>query len=70
MADALDSKDTAKKLEAFGCQELILYTDEANEKSTIQMAGAAIDKPGKVDILVKNARIYPPTPFESLAKLR
>jgi NAD(P)-dependent dehydrogenase (short-subunit alcohol dehydrogenase family) len=67
IADVLDGSDTAKKVESYGCQALVLNTDVTNEESVNQMAATTVEKCGRIDILVNNAGIYPAAPFETLA---
>jgi NAD(P)-dependent dehydrogenase (short-subunit alcohol dehydrogenase family) len=59
----------AKELEADGHEAMFVATDVSSETSTADMAAAATDRFGGVDILVNNAAIFQGLPFESIEEM-
>jgi 3-oxoacyl-[acyl-carrier protein] reductase len=64
-ADGDAVRDTADRLGAFG-PTLPVTTDISQKVSAEALAAAAIDRYGRVDILVQNAGIYPWTLIENI----
>lgn len=58
VCDTLDCTQTAQEIEAAGGEVLALKTDVASEPSTVEMAKKAVERFGRIDILVNNAAIY------------
>lgn len=54
---------TAEELAEEGFEVLPVVTDVSNKASTENMAKAALDKWGRIDILVNNAALYTAAPF-------
>ena len=55
------------EIESRGGRALALMADVSDEPAVQQMAGAAADRLGRIDILVNNAAVRPEKPFESLS---
>ena len=53
--DLEGARQTARKVEALGCEALALKVDVANRGQVDAMVKAAIDRFGQIDILVNNA---------------
>lgn len=57
IASSADADETAKQLEALGCETLVYKCDVRNYDEVSEMVKATIEKFGSVDILVNNAGI-------------
>ncbi len=58
ICDVLDCETTAKEIEAIGGEVLAIRTDVTSEEDTAEMAKKAVERFGRIDILVNNAAIY------------
>jgi len=58
VADIVDPEPTVKEIEAGGGQALGVGCDVSREEDTQRMATKAIDRWGRIDVLVNNAAIY------------
>src|SRR5690349_21775152 len=68
-ADILSCAETVAQVRQAGGEALGVTADVANAQSTQAMAGEAIQRFGRIDILVNNAAIYGGlklTPFEQI----
>lgn len=69
VADILDGSAVAREIEASGSQAIAIETDVADEASAEAMAAAAIERFGRIDVLINNAAIYASLtlkPFEEI----
>jgi NAD(P)-dependent dehydrogenase (short-subunit alcohol dehydrogenase family) len=57
-AEQVDAEDTAKKVEEYGRQCLLLAGDISKEETSKTAVAEAVKKYGKIDILVNNAAIH------------
>ncbi len=57
-ADLSDCADTVSKVEKAGSQAIYVKTDVSNEQQCFAMAKAAVDKFGRIDVLINNAGIF------------
>ncbi len=57
IASSVDADETAKQLEALGCETLVYKCDVRNYDEVSEMVKATIERFGSVDILVNNAGI-------------
>lgn len=70
LADVLDSSGVAQAIQREGGRALSLKTDVTNEQSVSEMARAAVDQFGSLDILVNNAALFgnvQPKPFMEIS---
>jgi NAD(P)-dependent dehydrogenase (short-subunit alcohol dehydrogenase family) len=58
VADVLDPKGVKEAVEEKGGEALCLDTDVSEEESTKEMARKAIDRFGRIDILINNAALF------------
>lgn len=69
IADVLDGAPLAAELVATGAEAIAVRADVANEASAKAMAEAAVERFGRIDVLVNNAAIYASLeiqPFEDI----
>jgi 3-oxoacyl-[acyl-carrier protein] reductase len=57
-ADVLDLEPVVAAIEAGGGTALAVATDVSDEQSTVDLAQAALDRFGRIDVLVNNAAIF------------
>ncbi|ROO29827.1 SDR family NAD(P)-dependent oxidoreductase [Salinisphaera orenii] len=69
IADVLDGTAVAQAIEAEGGQAISVWTDVSDEASTQAMVDAAVERFGRVDILVNNAAIYASLSLKSFEKI-
>jgi len=63
---AKDNADTvAQEITDMGGEALVLQTDVSSEKSTQEMAETAVDRFGRIDVLVNNAAIFYGLPLKT-----
>lgn len=67
--DLRDCSETLAAIESEGAEGLALQTDVTSADSTKEMAAAAIEKFGGIDILVNNAALYGSLTFAPFDKL-
>ena len=70
VADLQDARDAVTSICNGGAQAIAVSTDVSREDGVARMAQAAIDKFGRIDILVNNAALFSVlahTPFESIS---
>lgn len=67
VADVADGSETAALVEKAGATARVLEVDVSHPEATAKMAKAVADEWGRIDILINNAGIYPPQPFEELS---
>ena len=60
VADIADPKPVVKEIEARGGQALAVECDVSREAETLRMAAEALNRFGRIDVLVNNAAIYAP----------
>jgi NAD(P)-dependent dehydrogenase (short-subunit alcohol dehydrogenase family) len=65
--DVLDATGTISMIEALGAKALALNLDVSKEEDTLCMANEAVDRFGRIDILVNNAAISPEQPFDQIS---
>ena len=58
VADILDGAETAAAIETAGGRALVLKTDVSDPASVSRMVAEAIDRFGRIDILVNNAALF------------
>jgi len=58
LADVLDAAPAAAGIAEKGGQAIPVTADVADEQSTLKMAQAALDRFGRIDILVNNAAVF------------
>lgn len=58
LADVLDASGAAREIRDAGGEALALRTDVADEESTRAMAREAVERFGRIDVLVNNAAIF------------
>jgi NAD(P)-dependent dehydrogenase (short-subunit alcohol dehydrogenase family) len=58
VADIVDPQDTVKEIAMKGGQSLGVVCDVSREPDTLRLAAAAVDRFGRIDVLVNNAAIY------------
>ncbi|MBI2369597.1 MAG: 3-oxoacyl-ACP reductase FabG [Deltaproteobacteria bacterium] len=58
VTDILDPNPAAKEIEQAGGQALALTVDVTSERDTLEMARQAVERFGRIDVLVNNAAIY------------
>ncbi len=58
VADVLDGSSVVDEIEAAGGQAISVMTDVSDEVSAAAMATAAMERFGRIDVLVNNAAIY------------
>ena len=58
VVDVLDTGPVKKDIETMGGEALALQTDVTDEKGTEEMARKAVERFGKIDILINNAAMY------------
>ncbi len=58
VADILDGKETVDMILQQGGDAIYIYTDVTSEESTQDMARKAIEKFGRIDILINNAALF------------
>ncbi len=58
VADIADGGKTVKSVQEAGSDAIFVKTDVSNEAECIAMAKAAVDRFGKIDILINNAAIF------------
>ena len=56
-------EQVAKEIEALGSKSLAIKTDVSRKRDVRNLVECTISEFGKIDILVNNAAIFPPTPF-------
>ena len=68
LADIVEAAETRERVLAMegALEPLVLTVDVTSESATKEMARAAKDKFGRIDILINNAGIYDEEPFELL----
>ena len=69
IADLLDGSPVVEELAGSGSEALSVTTDVSDEASTVAMAEAAIDRFGRIDVLINNAAMFSETtrgPFTDL----
>ena len=70
LADILGDqvKDTASEIEKMGGEVVAIKTDVSSEKDAEYMAKSAVDKFGKIDVLINNAALLVPKrkPFHEI----
>jgi 3-oxoacyl-[acyl-carrier protein] reductase len=69
-ADVLDAASVAAEIEAAGGEALALEVDVSDEAATEELARAALERYGSIDVLVNNAAIFTSIvkkPFDELA---
>ena len=60
---------TEEDIRAAGGEALVLHTDVSDEKSTEAMAQAAIQRWGRIDVLINNAALFTALPLHSLEQI-
>lgn len=60
VADIADPKPTVKEIETRGGQALAVECDVSKESETLRIAAEALNRFGRIDVLVNNAAIYAP----------
>lgn len=58
IADVLDGTTVQQEIEKNGGSAIALNVDVSNEKSTIEMAKKAVERFGRIDILINNAAVF------------
>jgi NAD(P)-dependent dehydrogenase (short-subunit alcohol dehydrogenase family) len=58
ISDILDATEVKQEIERKGGEVLALYTDVSGEESTKEMARKAIERFGRIDILINNAGLF------------
>jgi NAD(P)-dependent dehydrogenase (short-subunit alcohol dehydrogenase family) len=58
IADILDASNAVNEIERKGGEAIALYTDVADEQSVKDMVRKAVERFGRIDILVNNAAIF------------
>lgn len=58
VSDLRDCGETLEIIESEGASGLAVKTDVTNAMSTVEMAEAAVDKFGGIDVLINNAALY------------
>src|SRR5438128_2743651 len=66
-ANRADVDDVIAEIESRGGKALAVMADVSDEAAVQRMAAAAVERLGRIDILVNNAAIRPEKPFESLS---
>jgi 3-oxoacyl-[acyl-carrier protein] reductase len=67
--DLRDCSDTLAIVEAQGAKGLATRTDVTSAQSTSEMAGAVVEKFGRIDVLINNAALYGSLTFAPFDKL-
>ena len=70
IADIIDGQPAADEIKKAGGEALALHTDVSDEASTAEMAKAATDGFGRIDVLINNAAMFSETtrgPFTGLS---
>ena len=68
-ANAGDAGDVESKLKEMGADYIILESDISDENAVVQIYDAAVEKYGRVDILVNNAATDDETGFDTIEKI-
>lgn len=58
LADRVPADDTLAHVETLGAQALAVHVDVRSRQDTEEMAGAAVRRWGRIDVLVNNAARY------------
>jgi len=66
-ANRADVDDVIAEIESRGGKALAVMADVSDEAAVQRMAAAAVERLGRIDILVNNAAVRPEKPFESLS---
>ncbi len=61
IADLLDGSPVVEELAARGGQAIAVTTDVSDEASTVAMADAAMERFGRIDVLINNAAMFSET---------
>ena len=61
IADLLDGSPVVEELAAGGGQAIAVTTDVSDEASTVAMADAAMERFGRIDVLINNAAMFSET---------
>jgi NAD(P)-dependent dehydrogenase (short-subunit alcohol dehydrogenase family) len=57
-ADILDTQPVKEAIEKAGGEALALHTDVSDEKSVAEMAQKAVERFGRIDVLINNAALF------------
>jgi NAD(P)-dependent dehydrogenase (short-subunit alcohol dehydrogenase family) len=57
-ADILDTQPVKEAIEQAGGEALALHTDVSDEKSVTEMAQKAVERFGRIDVLINNAALF------------
>tara|TARA_R110000851_G_scaffold58277_2_gene135282 strand:+ start:7084 stop:7842 length:759 start_codon:yes stop_codon:yes gene_type:complete len=69
VADVLDGSSVVAEIEASGAQALTITTDVSDERSAAAMANAAVERFGRIDVLINNAAIYASLKMQSFEEI-
>ena len=69
VADVLDGSSVVAEIEASGAQALTITTDVSDERSAAAMATAAVERFGRIDVLINNAAIYASLKMQSFEEI-
>jgi NAD(P)-dependent dehydrogenase (short-subunit alcohol dehydrogenase family) len=58
IGDLSDAADTVRKVEEAGSQAIFVKTDVSNETDCMALAQSAVDRFGKIDVLINNAGVF------------
>ncbi len=67
VADVDDGRETVARVEEAGAKAMALEVDVTQPEATAKMAENVMERFGRIDILINNAGIYPPQPFEEVS---